>query len=191
MHKMKILVLLIAATCFLTSCSLGGSRIDILNASNDEKDAADRLEHVIEAINNKEKEAIKALFSKKALDEADDFDVNTDYLLDFIEGTIESWEKPSGPTVFESNERGSKKKEVSSYYYVTTNKQKYFFLLVNYPIDTDNPDNVGIYMLLVVRAEDHDKIYDENNKIIYDKIIENGEAKLVELQHAGIYIPID
>jgi len=84
--------------------------------------------------------------------------------------------------VSEENNYGHVIKEVSSYYFVNTNKQKYFFLLRDYPVDTDHPDNVGLYLLLVVKAEDEERIWDGNEKIIYD-----GNKKL---SHAGIYLPI-
>jgi hypothetical protein len=166
----------------LSSCSLGGSRTGILNKDNDDNKAAVRLEQVIEAIKNKDKDAMKSMFSKQALDKADDFNSSVDDLFNFFQGKVDSLEKPSGPTVFESNDHGHKKKEVSSYYYVNTDKQKYFFLLQDYPVDTDHHDNVGLYMLLVVKAEDHEKIYDGGQKILYD-----GNQ---EISHAGIYMPI-
>lgn len=167
---------------FLSSCSLGNLRTEMLNKDSDDTKAAARLEQVIEAIKNKDKDAVKSLFSQKALGEVDDFDGNINDLLDFFQGEVESWKKSSGPTVFESNDRGHVKKEVSSYYYVNTDKQKYFFLLQDYPIDTDHPDNVGLYLLLVVKAEDREKIYDGSQKILFD-----GKKKI---SHAGIYIPI-
>jgi hypothetical protein len=167
---------------FLSSCSIGGSRTEMLNKDNNEKKAEAILVHVIEAIKNQDKDAMRAMFSKQAADDADDFDGGVDHLFGFIQGEIDSWEKLDGPTVFESNNYGHKTKEVSSYYYVNTDKQKYFFLLRDYPVDTDNPDNIGLYMLLVVKAEDEEKIYDGDKKILYD-----GEKKI---SHVGIYIPI-
>ncbi|MCR6546226.1 DUF5104 domain-containing protein [Dehalobacterium formicoaceticum] len=154
----------------------------MLNKNNDGKNADFRLEQVIETIKSKDKEAIKALFSNKALDEAENFDENADYLFSFIQGDIDSWEELGGPTVFDSNDNGHKKKEVSSYYYVNTDKERYFFLLDDCTVDTDQPDNVGLYLLLVVKAEDREKIYDGDQKIIYD-----GYKRLT---HAGIYIPL-
>lgn len=65
---------------------------------------------------------------------------------------------------------------------MTTDKQKYFFLIDDYPIDTDHPDNVGLYLLLIVKAEDRLKIYDGDQKILYD-----GDK---EIPRAGIYIPL-
>jgi hypothetical protein len=154
----------------------------MLNSSNDDKQAAARLEQVIKAIKNKDKKALKSMFSKQTLDQADDFDGSIDDLFDFFQGEVNLWKKPSGPTVFESNNRGHKKKEVNSYYYVNTDKQKYFFILKDYPVNTDEPNNVGLYLLLVVKAEDEEKIYDGDQKILYD-----GNK---DIPRAGIYIPI-
>lgn len=154
----------------------------MLNGDNDEKKAEAKLVKVIEAINNKDKDALRAMFSKQALDEANDFDDRMNDLIIFFQGAVDSWKKSSGPTVFESNNYGHVKKEVSSYYYVNTDKQKYFFLLKDYPVDIDHPNNIGLYMLLVVKAEDEKKIYDGSQKILFD-----GKKKL---SHAGIYIPI-
>lgn len=165
---------------FLSSCSLGGSRTGMLNKDNDDAIAQAQLEAVIEALENQDKDALKSLFSEQALDEANDFDGSVDELFDFSQGQVESWEKLDGPTVYESNHHGHKTKEVSSYYYVNTDKQKYFFLLRDHPVDTDHPDNVGLYTLLVVKAEDEEKIYDGDQKMLYD-----GDQKIT---HAGIYL---
>lgn len=182
MNKFLISCILIFSLLFLSSCSIGGSRTEMLNKDNDEKKAENVLTHVIDAIKNQDIDALNKIFSKQAVDDADDFDDGVDSLFRFVQGKIISFEKTSGPTVYESNDHGRKKKEVSSYYYVKTDSQKYFFLLKNYPVDTENPDNVGLYMLLVVKAEDKNDIYDGDKKILYD-----GDKKI---SHAGIYIPI-
>jgi hypothetical protein len=183
MHKPIISSILILSMLLLSSCLLGGPRAKMLMKDNDDKKADARLEQVIEVIKNQDKDTLRAMFSKQALDEADDFDGRVDYLFGFIQGKIYSWKRLDGPTVFESNDYGHKKKEVSSYYYVNTDKHKFFFLLRDYPVDTDHPDNVGLYMLLVIRAEDEEKIYDGDQKILYD-----GDQKI---SHAGIYIPVE
>ena len=182
MHKLIICLVTILCMLFLSSCSMGGSRVGMLNGDSDEKKAAAKLEQVIEAIKNKDKASLKALFSQKALSEAVGFDDNIEELFDFVQGEVDSWEKSSGPSVSEESNYGHVKKVVSSYYYVNTDKQKYFFLLRDYPVDTDHPDNVGLYLLLVVKAEDEERIWDGDEKIIYD-----GNKKL---SHAGIYLPI-
>lgn len=183
MQKPVISSILLLSMLVLSSCSIGGSRTGLLNMSRDEKIADARMEEVIEALKNKDKDALKALFSQQALDEAGDIDSEIEHLLGFFQGEAYSWVNPSGPTVFESNNYGHRVKQINSYYLVDTDKQNYFFLLRDYPIDTDHPDNVGLYLLLVVRAEDEEKIYDGDQKILYD-----GDQKL---SHAGIYLPLE
>lgn len=149
--------MLILSMLFLCSCSIGGSRTEMLNNRNDDEKAENRLEEVIEALENNDKDAMRAIFSKQALDDADDFDGNMEHLLELFQGGIDSWEEPIGASVSEENYNLHAKIEVSSYYYVITENKKYFFLLLDYPTDTDNPDNVGLYMLLVVNAEEEKK----------------------------------
>ncbi|WBW98150.1 DUF5104 domain-containing protein [Oceanirhabdus sp. W0125-5] len=183
MNKFIISSILILSMLFLSSCSVGCSRTGRLFKDNDDKKAEARLKEVIEALENQDKDALKVVFSEKALDEADDFDDSMDNLFDFFQGEVDSWKKSSGPTVFESNNNGHKIKEVSSYYYVNTDKKKYFFLLEDYPVDTEHPNNVGLYMLLVVKAEDRKKIYDGEQKILFD-----GRKRIPRV---GIYIPFE
>ena len=154
----------------------------MLNLSSDGENAAILLEQVIESINNKDKESLAALFSERSLQEAPDLDENIDALFSFIQGPIEGWEKKSGPTVFETTNYGNEVKEVNSYFYITTSEQEYFFLFQDYPVYTGHPDNVGLYLLLVVKEEERLEIYDGDNKILFD-----GDT---ELKPAGIYLPI-
>lgn len=182
MNKFMISLILLLSLFLLNSCSLGGSRTEMLNRDNSDEIAKARLEEVINVLESRDKDALKAMFSKQALNESADFDSSAADLFDLFQGEVASWEKSSGPTVFESNSHGHKTKKISSYYYVTTDKQKYFFLMDDYPVDTDYPDNVGLYLLLVVKADDRKKIYDGDQKILFD-----GDQ---EITRAGIYIPL-
>jgi len=182
MRKLIIIALSILSILLLSSCTIGGSRTGMLNLDNDDRIANARLKQVLEAIKNKDSETLKSLFSKQALSDADDFDKSMEDLFDFFQGEVDSWEKPSGPTVFESNEHGRKTKQINSYYDVSTDKQKYFFLMRDYPVDTEHPDNVGLYLLLIVKSEDEEKIWDGEQKIIYD-----GKVKIPRV---GVYLPI-
>ena len=180
MQKKIIMLLLITTMCFLNACSIGGVGVFF---ESDETKAAKRLEKIIESINNKDEELLKGLFSQKALDDTTDFDENMLSLFEFIEGEIISWEKSNGLSAFDSIENGKKTKLVNSFYYVTTTKeQRYFFLIDDYQIDTINPDNAGLYLLLAVKEEDEKKIWSGANKIIYD-----GD---VQLSPAGICVPL-
>lgn len=182
MRKLKISFILIFSMLVLSSCSLVDIRLKMLNAVDEEAIANARLEEVIEVIDNQDKDALKALFSQQALNESSDFEVNMNQLFELFQGKVDSWEKLSGQLTFTSNNHGHKTKQVNSYYFVNTDKQKYFFLLTDHSVDTDNSDNVGLYLLLVVKAEDEEKIWDENQKILYD-----GDK---ELSRVGIYLPL-
>jgi len=180
MLKIKIVFLIIVTICFLSSCIKEGVRTDMLGY-NEEKDINVKIEKIIEAINDKDKDAIKTFFSKSTLDELDDFDESIENLFAFIQGSIDSWEKRTGSSTFDSKDYDNRKREYSAFYDVNTAEQQYFFLLDICSIDTENPDNVGIYLLLVVRAEDRLNVYDGNNKILFD-----GKEKLPRI---GIYLP--
>lgn len=184
MKKLIISSILILSMLFLSSCFIGGSRTDMLNQQDNDKVAEARLAQVIEAIKNKDKDAMKLLFSVKALSETEDFNGNMDELFNIFLENVDSWEiLDGGPVVFQSNDHGHITKEIDSSFYVISNKQKYYISLDDFPIDTDHPENVGIYLLLVAKAEDHDKIWDGEQKIMFD-----GNIKI---PRAGIYIPFE
>ncbi len=47
-----------------------------------------------------------------------------------------------------------KTEELKSFYIVNTDKQKYLVFLLEFTLDTDHHDNVGLYPLWVIKAED-------------------------------------
>lgn len=154
MNKKFVVLFLLVNILLISSCSLGGSRTEMLNRDSDDKKADARLEQVIEAIKNKDKAALKSMFSKQTLDEADNIDRSIDYIFELFQGEVKSKERKPGLIVDESNNYGHKTREVKSFYNVDTDKQKYLFFLLEYTVDTDHPDNVGLYTLRVIKAED-------------------------------------
>ncbi|MCL2323238.1 MAG: DUF5104 domain-containing protein [Oscillospiraceae bacterium] len=117
---------------------------------------------VIEAIRNKDKDTLKALFSKSALNEAVDLDGKIDYLFSYIKEGIISCE-PDSSTVEETYNYQNITKKVTAYYNVITYNEKYFFLIVFYPIDTINQDNEGLYTLSVLKSEDKSKLSNDDS----------------------------
>lgn len=188
MSKFIIINIVIALFFNLTSCSFNpstitDSRLNMLNQGVDEEMANSRLEQILECIDLKDTKKLKGLFSNNAFKDAENLDEDIEKLFEFVNGKIVSWDNSDGLTVKESKDSGKKSKEVHSYYYVSTDEEKYFFMLVDFPVDTINADNEGLYMLLVVKSEDESEIWDETKKIMYD-----GNKKL---SHTGIYIPIE
>ncbi|WBW98158.1 DUF5104 domain-containing protein [Oceanirhabdus sp. W0125-5] len=149
----KIIFLLFLSSAFVfSSCSFGSGRRLV---SSEDKKADARIEQILEAIKAKDEGAIKALFSKQALVEIDDFDYGVDYLFDFFQGDVESWKRDKWSSD-ESIEKGKKSVMLRYWYTVSTNKEKYMFFVIDFTEDTINSNNAGLYTLRVIKAEDRD-----------------------------------
>lgn len=164
------------------SSTLTNSRTEMLNEATDDEDAAEKMSRIIEYINQRDKEGLKSMFSERALEEAENFEENAEMLFDFIEGDVVSWDRSGGATVHESVDYGEIVRKVDSYFFVETDKESYYFLVNDFPRDDKKPDNQGIYMILVVLAENRLDIYEPENEIIYV------DGKKVRTP--GIYLPI-
>lgn len=160
MNKYIIAVSLAASLVLLSSC-LGRGTV----YSDDGQKANARLEQVIEAIENRDKIALRAMFSQQALAEAEELDERMDYLFDFIQGDIELREELGG-TVYESVRGGRTVKESKYLYTVTTDIESYLFFLYEYTVNTEYPENVGLYMLQVIQEEDRDTQFDGGQDIL-------------------------
>lgn len=117
-----------------------------------------RMEQVFIAIKEQNKNALKELFSKKAIEESENIDADIEKLLCFIQGNVVSWNRDETPIVFDSAENGSITKQLITWYYLSTQEQNYLLLLVDYPIDTIDPENVGVYAMRILKEEDENKL---------------------------------
>lgn len=116
---------------------------------SEDKRADARMEQIVLAIKDKDSEALKSLFSKKALDETDVFVGGADSLLNFIQGDIESWER-DGFASDESMNSGKRSWMIRFGFTVKTDKDVYQLFIIDYNVDTINPDNQGVYMLELI-----------------------------------------
>ncbi len=144
------MIFVTTSTILLTSCSFGGDKVFV---SSEEKLADARIKQLLSAIKDKDKEAMKVLFSKQAVDEIKDFDSTKDYLFDFFQGDVKSWERDKWSSG-ESVQHGKKSLMISSWYTVDTDKDKYLFFVIDYTKDTITPNNEGLYTLRVIKAKD-------------------------------------
>ena len=146
----------------------------MIHIENDGKVADAQLVKILDAIKSKDKNGLKAMFSKQALNKSDDIDGEIEYLFSFFQGKVTSWvNNAGGPTVSALYEYGHISKELISFYNVKTEGKEYIFFILQYSVDTDHPENVGLYTLRVIKAED-----------------ENTQLGCVEdMKIAGIYKP--
>lgn len=127
--------------------------------ANDKLMAENRLEQILEGIQNQDREAIKAAFSKNAISGSEDIEKSIDYLFDYFQGTIQSYEwsdNTIGPISDGLIDHGKVQTELKSWFDVYTDKGMYVFFLLDYPKDTFDPNNVGLYSLCVVKEEEKD-----------------------------------
>lgn len=121
--------------------------------ANEETMSDARMEQVIKAIENKDREALKLLFSEKALSEAADIDGHIDYLFDLVEGDNISWERET-LSAGKSAHYGKVVKMTRSWYFVSTDQEDYLFFMLEYTKDTEYPENIGLYALRGIRKAD-------------------------------------
>ncbi|MDR0321181.1 MAG: DUF5104 domain-containing protein [Treponema sp.] len=115
--------------------------------------AVKRFEKILDTLKNKDKDALKLLFSEKALEESTSIDEDIDYLFDFFQGEFVSY-KNTGSMFSSLNEYGNRTTEVKSKFYIDTDKQKYVAFIIEYTEDTIHPENIGLYTLRIIKAED-------------------------------------
>ena len=140
-----LVLLLVVNTLLFNACSghTGGLFMQ------EDKRADARMEQIVSAIKDKDKEALKTLFSQKALNEASDFDDEIDYLFDLIQGDIVFWER-DGWASSKSITHGKKTLMIRCSLDIETDKDTYSFFVIDYNIDTLNPDNQGVFMLELI-----------------------------------------
>jgi hypothetical protein len=141
--------LLFLCTCF----GNGGGKMFVI--INEEKQADARIVQILATIKDKDRETLKSLFSQKALDEAEDFDSGVDYLFNFFQGNIDSWERDKWSSG-EEIRNGKKSMMLRSWYEVNTDNNKYLFFIIDFPEDTINPSNIGLYTLRIIKVENEE-----------------------------------
>ena len=174
MQKTIAGLLLLFSFLFIFSCGQGEQGMDDNDNnqnqgpkffSNDNEKAEERLRQVVNAINEKNKDDLEGLFSMVAIDEAESFDERMDYLFEFVQGSIESWDRIGG-TVDSSYDHGNTRTKSRYWYDAKTEKELYLIFLLEYTEDTEHPENVGLYMLQVIKLKDRMTQFDGGQEIL-------------------------
>jgi hypothetical protein len=151
MNKKYRIFMLPICVIVLNSCFLKAGRGVILYDGDSRADI--RIEQVLNTIKSEDRKALKAMFSKQALDEAYDFDAKVEYLFRFFRGDIKSWKRDRfGSST--SAEKGKKFEMLLTWYTVITDTDEYMLFIIDYAKDTINSNNAGLYTLRIIKAED-------------------------------------
>lgn len=86
-----LLISVILISLLFSSCTWSEGLSELFRNTNAET-TDKRLEQILSAIENKDEDAMKLIFSKKALSEAEDFDEAMQQLFSFFQGDIKSWD---------------------------------------------------------------------------------------------------
>jgi len=172
-RKSKIVLFTLMSTLILTGCTtFRNSRTRMLDMNTDKDDVNKCFEQVLDAVQSKDMEALKAVFSVNSLKEAENFEAGANFLFDLIDSEVESWENVSLASS-STYDYGEKTNMVRGWYEFTTEHGEYIAFLVLHTIDTQNHSNVGLYALRIIKAEDE----------------EDHITTVQEMNIAGIYVP--
>lgn len=151
--KKIFFLIMVAMILFLSSCSAVGRF-----APNNGRDADNRMEQLLGAIENQNKDTLRAAFSNLALSESEDFDSQVKRLFEFFQGTVVSWARDGEPPAGGEVSFGRRTRQIRAWFEVNTTIENYLIFLIDYTVDTINPENAGLYMLKIIRAEDEHQL---------------------------------
>ena len=142
-------------------------RINLQSRKYDEgRVAKAQTEVIFTAIENSDKEAFKALFSQKALADCGNTDEQISGFMERFGGKITSW-KYSGMSASGDVEYGEyKQSEIWAMTEFEYGGNAYVMFFHTFPIDINNPENVGIYNIFITTMEIYNEMDNVNRKII-------------------------
>lgn len=150
-------------------------RINKQNKAFDEGKIAENQANVIfTAIENSDKDVFKALFSQKALADCGNADEQIDDFMEQFGGKITSWEycSMSSSGIVEYGEY--KQSEIWAMTEFEYDGNAYVMFFHTFPIDINNPENVGIYNIFITSRLIYNEMKDRTRKnIMYPEMAEH------------------
>ena len=150
-------------------------RINMQSRKYDEgRVAKAQTEVIFTAIENSNKETFKALFSQKALADCENADEQIDDFMERFGGKITSW-KYSGMSASGDVEYGEyKQSEILAMTEFEYDGNAYVMFFHTFPIDVNNPENVGIYNVFITSRLIYNEMKDRTRKnIMYPEMAEH------------------
>ncbi len=142
-------------------------RINKQNKAFDEGKIAENQANVIfTAIENNDKKTFKTLFSQKALADCENANEQINNLMERFGGKITSWEYYSMSSSGNIEYGVYKQSEIWSRSEFECDGIIYTLFFHMFPLDVNNPENVGIYNIFITADLIYDEMLDETRKII-------------------------
>ena len=142
-------------------------RINLQSRKYDEgRVAKAQTEVIFTAIENSNKETFKALFSQKALADCENADEQIDDFMEQFGGKITSWEYFSMSSSGKIEYGVYKQSEIWSRSEFECDGIIYTMFFHMFPLDVNNPENVGIYNIFITTMEIYNEMDNVKRKII-------------------------
>lgn len=142
-------------------------RINMQSRKYDEgRVAKAQTEVIFTAIENSDKETFKALFSQKALADCGNADEQIDDFMERFGGKITSWKYFSMSASGNVEYGEYKQSEIWSRSEFECDGIIYTMFFHMFPIDVNNPENVGIYNIFIITMEIYNEMDNVKRKII-------------------------
>jgi hypothetical protein len=178
MKKAILILEVVLIISLLSSCQwIGNMRKELINEYTERDKIA---QQAITAIENKDEDALTALFSKRALVEADDLEEGVGYTFDFYQGECLEIEK--GSCITNNTFGADRRRWVDAWYKVTTTEGVYWLYFEYSFINAPDPEAEGLYYFSLNDYETVETIREEAHAA--------GDYRPSYLPfHAGIYHP--
>jgi hypothetical protein len=146
MRKLLLTAMALATAVTLSSCAL--LPFGDIVYDNDGQQADARMQEIADAVNSKDKAALKALFSARTVEQATDLDQGLDYFLSFFPNGGLVWEQDSLGSDAKVDSNGNETELLEAHYKVSAEGNDYWLVFKDFTVnDAIDPDNVGLYGL--------------------------------------------
>ena len=152
--SLSTLSLILICVVFLNSC---GTLMSLVfgNMKTDQEITQEQLGKVLDAIENEDSNALKALFAKSALNKLENFDASIEQLFDYYEGIHKPVEEQYNTVRSQSQNYGMYQTYYETSYAVSTNITTYRIAFLYYFVDDYDSDNIGIHSLYIIKEADY------------------------------------
>ena len=149
--------LALSISCCILIGSMAGcqfsSRADYLartSRSDDEQSEATK-QSIINALETRDTQGLKAMFSQYALENAEDLDEKIQELIDFYPGCNGGFN--GGCSTLEGTDYGVRTKVLNGTYTVTNDNEEYYLIFTIQLRNDEEPDKVGLHLIEVMTEE--------------------------------------
>lgn len=165
MKKQCCIILLLISILFLVSCqNESGLQGAMILDDRDNQLADTCVEEFCLAVQNRNREAVKKAFSNRACAYVGDMKTQIDELFEFLKGEPISWNREESPVVEDVSESGATTKHEMFWFSLKTSEDVYSVFFSCYPMDKIDPDNEGVYSMLILRECDEHKLEGSMNQ---------------------------